>query len=421
VTLFPDDHFFRQQSGRMVATLLRIFGVQNQQLAEDVVQDAFCRALEVWKLHGLPENPSAWLMAAAKNRAIDVLRRERTVRRFTPELTRWIGSEWTLSPFVNELFQPEAIQDDELRTMFSCCHPLLNEEAQVALILNVLCGFSANEIAAAFLVSLAAMEKRISRAKHVLAKSKTLFVLSGDNDFLSRLSAVQRALYLLFNEGYHGAGAESAVKLDLCHEALRLARLLSEHKLAAVPSTFALCALLALNAARINGRVDANGRLQTLDQQDRSLWNRGMIADGARWLSLAATGEEVTSYHIEAAIAYVHVEAKSVEETDWNQVVLLYDRLNAINPSPVVALNRAIAIAERSGAQRGLAELRAIANCERLASYPFYEAALGELELRCGNWSEAATHFRAATDLSRNDMEKQFFEGRTAYCEMSSR
>src|ERR1700686_1890403 len=197
------DHLFRREAGRMVAVLTRIFGVHNLALAEDVVQDAFCRAMEVWKFRGVPENPSAWLMATARNRALDVLRGERTRRTYAPELGRLLQSEWTLASVVEEHFAPNAIIDDQLRMMFSCCHPRLPEEAQVALMLHILCGFSVDEIASAFVSSHAAIEKRITRAKKVLAGSKRLFDVSGTEDFSARLPAVQRALYLLFNEGYH--------------------------------------------------------------------------------------------------------------------------------------------------------------------------------------------------------------------------
>ena len=274
------DHLFRRESGRMVATLTRIFGVQNLALAEDVVQDAFCRALEVWKFRGVPENPSAWLMATAKNRALDVLRRERTARTFAPELGRFLESEWTLSPAVEENFAPNAIKDDQLRMMFSCCHPRLPEEAQVALMLHILCGFSVDEVAAAFVSSHAAMEKRITRAKKILAGSKKLFDIADARDFAARLPAVHRALYLLFNEGYHGASAESAVRAELCREAMRLAALLREHPLAATPATFALSALMCLHAARLPARLDSSGELRSLFDQDRSQWDAHLVAEG---------------------------------------------------------------------------------------------------------------------------------------------
>ena len=285
----PSDHLFRHEAGRMVATLTRIFGVHNLALAEDVVQDAFCRALEVWKFRGLPENPSAWLMATAKNRALDVLRRERTARTFAPELGQLLESEWTVAPVVEELFGANAIKDDQLRMMFSCCHPRLREEAQVALVLHILCGFSVNEIANAFVSSDAAIEKRISRAKKVLAGSKKLFDVSGADDFSGRLLAVQRALYLLFNEGYHGASPESAVRAELCQEAMRLTALLLEYPLAATPATHALAALMCLHAARLPGRVDASGSLISLFDQDRSRWDSRLVAEGQRFLDLSAT------------------------------------------------------------------------------------------------------------------------------------
>src|SRR5499427_10442600 len=251
----PSDHLFRREAGRMVATLTRVFGVHNLALAEDVVQDAFCRALEVWKFRGVPENPSAWLLATAKNRALDILRRQRTAHTFAPELGRLLDSEWTLAPAVEELFAPNAIKDDLLRMMFSCCHPHLAEEAQVALILNILCGFGAPEIAGAFLTGAAAIEKRISRGKKVLAASTRLFDLE-DGEFTARLTVVRRALYLLFNEGYHGVSAEFAVRASLCQEAMRLTALLREHPPAATPATSALGALMCLQAARLPARVD---------------------------------------------------------------------------------------------------------------------------------------------------------------------
>jgi RNA polymerase sigma factor (sigma-70 family) len=411
------DHLFRHEAGRMVATLTRIFGVHNLGLAEDVVQDAFCRALEVWKFRGMPENPSAWLMATAKNRALDVLRRERTARTFAPELGRLLDSEWTLVPTVAETFEPNAIKDDELRMMFSCCHPRLPAEVQIALILHILCGFSVGEIASAFVSRHAAIEKRISRGKKVLAGSKSLFDIADAADFAKRLPSVQRALYLLFNEGYHGASPESAVRAELCHEAIRLAALLPQHPLGATPATYALDALMCLHAARLPARVDASGNLLALFDQDRSRWDQKLVVEGQRLLNLSATGNEVTEYHLEAAIAAVHANAHQLDETDWSQIVCLYDQLMTIRPSPVVALNRAIAVAQVEGPERGLQEIHAIVDHDRLATYPFYFASLGELELRSGRPTVARPHFEAAAALARNSMERQFLERRVTACD----
>jgi RNA polymerase sigma-70 factor (ECF subfamily) len=287
----------------------------------------------------------------------------------------------------------------------------------VALILNILCGFAAGEIAAAFVSSEAAMEKRIGRAKQALAASKRLFDVAAPAEFTARLPAVHRALYLLFNEGYHGASPEAAVRAELCREAIRLVGLLLGHPLGATPATHALAALMCLHAARLPARIDAAGNLNALADQDRSRWDRGLIGEGLALLELSATGAELTGYHLEAAIAATHAQAPSAAETNWPAIVGLYDRLMAIEPSPVVALNRAIAIAQKDGPACGLAAIRAIADPDRLAGYPFYFAALGELELRCGGSVAAKAHFQAARGLARNEAERQFLDRRLHACD----
>jgi RNA polymerase sigma factor (sigma-70 family) len=410
------DHLFRREAGRMIASLTRVFGVHNLALAEDVVQDALCRALEVWKLRGMPENPSAWLMTTAKNRAVDVLRRERRARAFAPELERLLESEWTFTPTIEEALGPHAIRDDELRMMFSCVNPRLPEESQVALILHILCGFSISEIANAFLSSTAAIEKRITRGKKVLSGSKRLFELSESEDFQARLSAIHRALYLLFNEGYHGSCTEKVVRVELCREAMRLAAQLSDHPLASNPSTRALLALMCLHAARLPTRVDESGSLSLLTDQDRSQWNHELIVQGQTLLELSATGEKLSEYHVEAAIAWCHATAPSARDTDWGRIVSLYDTLMALRPSPVIALNRAIAVAQHEGPEQGLAALRAIPDRERLGSYPFYPIALGEFELQCGRHAAAREHFIVALPLARNPAEQRFIEQRIGAC-----
>lgn len=400
----------------MVVVLTRMFGVHNLALAEDVVQDAFCRALEVWSFRGVPENPSAWLMAAAKNRALDMMRREKTVRTYEPELARWLESEWTLAPAVEEMFTDSAIKDDQLRMMFSCCHPRLAEEAQVMLILNILCGFGMDEVAGAFVTTHTAVEKRIPRAKKVLAESKKLFDTQAPADFSARLPAVQRALYLLFNEGYHGASAESAVRAELCQEAMRLAALILEHPLGATPSSYALSALMCLNKARLPARLDASGKLNSLLEQDRSLWDQKLVGEGLRLLDLSATSSELSEYHVEAAIASVHATAPSMRATNWTEIVSLYDALMTIRPTPIVALNRAIAVGQRDGPESGLTELLAIADAERLSKYPFYHAAFAEFELQAGRPIVGLERFSTALELSRNPMERHFFSQRIEAC-----
>jgi len=406
------EHLFRHESGRLVAALTRVFGVHNLALAEDVVQDALCRALEVWKFQGAPENPSAWLLQTARNRALDVVRRERNARKFDPEIGWLLESEWTLKPAMDEALDAAAIGDDQLRMMFSCCHPGLKEEAQVGLILHLLCGFSVGDVAAAFLDKPAATQRRLSRAKERLARSGKLFALGSPAALRERLPAVRRALYLLFNQGYHGANAEAAIQLDLCQEAMRLAALLVDHPVAGDPVSHALAALMCLHAARLPARVNAAGELTGLFDQDRSLWDGGLIAEGRRLLEQSATGDELSEFHLEAAIAAVHADARKAEDTCWREIVLLYDRLMDMHRSPVVALNRAIAVAQSEGPEQGLAAIRAIDGGERLKEYPFYFAALGELERRCGRVDLAREHLRSAIAVARSPMERKYLEGR---------
>lgn len=410
------QHFFRRESGPLVAALVRIFGVAKLALCEDVAQDAFCRALEVWRVRGVPDNPSAWLMATAKHRALDVLRRQRTARTLAPELERRATDDELLSPIVDEAFVAHQQRDQQLRMMFSCCSSLLAVEAQLALILNILCGFGASEVAAALLVSTAAAEKRIARGKKVLAESHSLFELT-HADFASRLSTVQRALYLLFSEGYHGASAEPAVRPELCDEAMRLTALLCEHVPAAIPSTHALAALMCLHAARLPARVDALGDLSSLLDQDRSRWDARLIEEGLALLEQSASGSELSPYHLESAIAAVHVRAATLDDTDWRTIIALYDRLLALSRSPVVALSRAIAVGQLEGPERGLSLLYALSDRERLSTYPFYPAALAELELRCGRHDVARVHFEAALVLARNRAERRFLEQRLTGCQ----
>ena len=401
------EHLFRREAGRLVSILTRLFGLHNLALAEDVVQDAFCRALETWKFHGVPANPSAWLMKTAKHRALDILRREGTARRCAPELERELDSEWTLAPAVDEAFAA-GLDDAQLRMMFSCIHPRLPEETQVALVLHLLCGFGIDETAAAFLKGRAAMEKRIARAKKTLAASKRLFDLGGPAEVAARLPAVLRALYLLFNEGYHCASPQAAVRAELCEEALRLVYLLLEHRLTSTPAAHALAALMNLHAARLPGRLDAHGNLLVLVDQDRSRWDAARIAEGLRQLELSAAGAELSPYHVVSAIAAAHARAPSAGQTDWDEIVSLYDLLMRIEPSPVVAFNRAVALAQRFGAARGLEEIARIKDRKRLERYPFYYAAVAEFESRLGRPAKARDSLAEALKLARNPAERRF-------------
>ncbi len=402
---------YRNEAGRMVAALTRVFGIHNLELAEDVVQDAFCRALETWKYRGVPNDPAAWLMRVARNRALDVVRRERTARTFAPDLGRLLATEWTVSGVVAELFDETAIADDQLRMMFSCCHPKLPQSTQAMLVLQLLCGFGAREIAAGFVAQRSAVERRLSRAKQTLMNGGPLFDIADRTDFERRLPAVLDAIYLLFNEGYHGS-SQHAVRAELCGEALRLARLIARHPIGNSPTTHAFCASMCLHAARLPERLDDEGNLRSLRDHDRSHWDAGLIDEGRAWLERSASGDGITRYHLEAAIAWQHAASARFDDTDWNAIAGLYDALLQIVPSPVVALNRAIAIGQRDGPDAGLTAIAALDGDARLDDYPFYHAALGEFLFDDGRTDEALARFERALSLARNPDEQNYLRRR---------
>jgi RNA polymerase sigma factor (sigma-70 family) len=408
------EHLFRRESGRMVSSLVRVLGVAQLALAEDAVQDALVRALETWKFGCVPERPAAWLMRAARNRAIDLVRRRAHAERLGPELLAALERDAAAEGEGDA--GEHAIPDDELRLMFSCCDPTLAQPAQVAVILKYLCGFSVQEIAQAFLTTEAAVEKQLFRSRRALGELGALFEVGDDAQVRERLPALQSAIYLLFNEGYHGAHPQHAVREDLCYEAMRLAELLSRLPAAAGPETQALLALFCFLAARLAARVDDDGNLLLLAEQDRGRWDRALIGEGLRRLDLSAQGHALTAWHVEAAIAARHAAAASFEETDWPSIRDLYDVLVRLRPTPVVALNRAIALGMAEGPEAGLRALSEVPDRERLARYPFFPAAMAELELRAGRPARAAELLRRAMLLARNRAEEELLARKLAAC-----
>jgi RNA polymerase sigma factor (sigma-70 family) len=405
------DHLFRREAGKMVSHLTKLFGLNNLNLAEDVVQDTLLKAMETWKTHGLPENPSAWLMRAARNRAIDLIRREKNFKNFTPELTHLLKQQENLSDGEPLLFEKE-IKDDQLRMMFSCCLPELSTEVQVTLILKSLCGFSVGEIARALLVSPDSIEKRLSRAKKLFQDKGQLVEVSESSEMEERLEAIYGSIYLLFNEGYHGSQSELMIREELCYEALRLALLLADHPVGQKPMTYALVALMCFHAARLSSRMDDEGCLILLEIQDRSLWNRDLIAQGFHYLSKAADGGKLSEYHLEAYLASLHCMAASYAQTDWAQILQVYDQLYLLKPTPIVALNRAIALVQVKGPQAGLEALDALEEEVQLEKYPFYPAARGEFHRLAGHSEKARDYFQQALRLARSPAEVKFFESK---------
>lgn len=408
------DHLFRQEAGKLIAYLTKVFGFAQLALAEDVVQDALCRALELWPAQGIPTNPSAWLMHVARNRAIDRVRRDRRFQHLAVELLQRLHVHEDLPE--NSLAFTQEIQDDQLRMMFACCHPDLSVSAQVTLILKTLCGFSVFEIAQALLTSEDAIEKRLGRARKLLRQAGSFAEISRIGNIPTRLAAVYRAIYLLFNEGYHSSQAEVTVREELCFEALRLAVLLSEHPEGAKPRTYALVALFCFHAARLSGRIDNASGLIQLETQDRSRWDQELLAQGFAYLDRSAQGDDLSEYHLEAGIAALHCAAPTYRQTDWGSILELYTLLYRIKPSPIIALNRAIAAGNALGPTAGLAELSQIPNSNKLKGYPLYPAACGEFYLLAGEPAEAGKHFAQALTLARSQAESAFFERKGQEC-----
>lgn len=404
------DHLFRRESGKMVSYLTRLFGLGRLNLAEDIVQDVLLQALRVWPAHGLPDNPTAWLMRAARNRAIDQLRRDDQLQGITEELA-------SRQPLGEVPSIDREIQDDQLRLMFSCCHPDLSIEVQVTLILKTLCGFSVSEIASALFASEDSIEKRLFRARNLFRESGVLVELTDASEIPLRLEAVYQAIYLLFNEGYHASQVETTVRDDLCYEALRLALLLIDHPQGARPKSYALVALFCFNAARLSGRMDAAGDLVPLEDQDRSCWDQTLIGRGFEYLQKSAAEDALSEFHLEAAIAGLHSSAESFALTNWRQIQELYELLFQIKPNPVVALNRAIAIGRVAGPDQGLRALNQISGADKLAGYPFYPAARGEMHRLAGRLQQAQAEFEVALRLARNQAETQFFERKLRDCD----
>lgn len=404
------DHLFRQQAGRMTAFLARRLGAGNLDLAEEAVQTALVRALQSWPHHGVPANPEGWLFRVAHNAALDAVRRRRwTVPEQDAALERLAGAaaEGSGAPI------PAAIRDDELRLIFLCCHPELPAESRVAFSLKVACGFSVAEIARAFLADEAAVAQRIVRAKRLIRERDLTLDLPHEG-LAGRLDSVLEVIYLLFNEGYAAHAGQDLIRLDLCSEALRLARLLAGSEFAA-PRVHALTALIALQGARLPARINTAGNLILLENQDRALWDRRLIALGFQHLEQSMEGSEVTAYHAQAAIAATYARSRSLDDVDWPVILELYDQLLALTPTPVVALNRAVALAKVRGAAQALA---AIEPLEReLSGYYLYDTVRGHLLLELGRATEAAARFRAALDARCSDPERRFLESKLDECE----
>jgi len=408
------DHLFRHESGKMVSVLSRLLGLQNLETAHDIVQDTLLQAMSTWSYNGVPDKPSAWLYRVAKNKAIDFLRREKKFREISPQYAYLLHSEYGLASTVNNLFLENEIQDSQLRMMFACTHPAIAQESQVAITLKTLCGLSVHEIAKAFLTNEETINKRIYRAKEKIKAEKIELSVPQGDELPPRLDTVLKSLYLLFSEGYSSSHPDKVIREDLCEEAMRLTFLLTNHKITNRPRTNALLSLMCFQASRLQARLDDKGNIILLKFQDRSKWHKPLIAKGITYLEIAAENSEISSYHIEAAIASLHASADSFEHTDWKSIYDLYEALYQLQPAPIVALNKAIASAYAIGKQNALGQLLQIKGLE---NYYLYHTSIGEIYFELHQKRKAKEFYEKALHLTNSRAEQQLLMNKISNCE----
>jgi RNA polymerase sigma-70 factor, ECF subfamily len=402
------ETLYRSESGRVLATLVRLLG--DLDLAEEAMHEAFAAALEFWSQTGIPDKPRPWLISTARFKAIDVIRRRARFDGAQRDLVAHMESRVNDAPGGNEETGDEEIEDDRLRLIFTCCHPALPPEGQVALTLREICGLTTEEIARAFLVTPATLAQRIVRAKAKIRETPIPYEVPTPQELPERLDAVLQVVYLVFNEGYSAAAGAEVTRAEITGEAIRLGRLLAG--LQPEPEVNGLLALMLLQESRRAARTSPAGELILLEHQDRALWNREQIAEGVGLVEKALSSRRFGPYTLQAAIAAVHAEAESTAATDWRQIVALYNQLVRIQPSPVAYLNRAVAIAMCDGPEAGLKHIDAVLEHGELANYYLAHSARAELYRRLGRTAEARASYERALALTQQEPERQFLQER---------
>jgi RNA polymerase sigma-70 factor (ECF subfamily) len=408
------EHFFRHESGRLVSVLTRFFGWRHFDLVEDMVQATLLDALESWQVRGVPDNPSGWVHRIARNKILDALRRDKIGQRARGE---WSAERTAHSAEeIDDLFLDDEIEDSQLRMIFACCHPHLVRENQLALTLKALCGFGNSEIARALLVGEETIKKRLQRATRDLSEQNIALDPPPAHELGERLEAVHQVLYLLFNEGYSSTASDSAIRADLCEDAARLCHLLCSDARVALPATNALMALMLFHAARLDARLDDRGSILLMEEQDREKWDSRLIARAQEFLNRAAHGTTVSTYHLEAAIAYHHCTAANYADTDWRAILCYYDALVAMHCSPVYLLNRAFVLAQIDGPNAGIRALQEAAANLAFRHYHLFDATLGELYRRAGDMANARKCFESARRKTNSPFDREVIDRRLEMC-----
>jgi RNA polymerase sigma factor (sigma-70 family) len=392
------DHLFRHEAGKMIAVLTKFFGLQQVELAEDMVQETLLTAFETWKLKGIPDNPQAWLYQVAKNKILTYLKREQNFHKnIAHNLIYSIENEALIHTKLDEFFLENEIKDAQLRMMFACCHPSVSTDLQLILMLKTLCGLSIKEIAAALLSQEDTIAKRLFRAKEKIKQEGILLEVPVGNELIERLDAVLKAIYLLFNEAYKSTSTDTVIRQELSDEALRLGAILAGRPLSILdknlPKINALMALMCFHAARFDSRLDEAGNIILLENQDRSLWNPYLIKQAYSFFKASSEGSDISEYHIEAAIASYHTQAPSFEKTNWQAIFYCYNLLYSLKPTPIIAFNRAIARGYFEGAKAGI---EALLEVEGLDKNHFYHTALGDFYLKNNQKMKAKAAYELA-------------------------
>ena len=402
------DHLFRHQSGKMVAVLSHIAGLPQLQLVEDIVQDSFVSALQHWKIKGVPEDPAAWLMKVAKNKAIDLVRRLNYHTRYVRSQSN-ADTEDEIAAFFHE----QEMTDSELRMIFACCHPSFSKEDQVALTLKLVFSFSVSEIARALVLSDAALQKRLIRAKELLKKGNIKLEIPSGKQLQDRLAIVRTILYVLFNEGYLSHKKEEIIRHDLCMEAIRCTKIITEHPATRNPINDALLSLLCLHAARFDSRVSDSNELILLEEQDRNLWDRELFKVGYHYLSRASETPVISQYHIEAAIAAEHSMAKDFASTNWNRIFSLYNLLAEASTAPAIKLNRAIVLSQLGETEKAIAQVLSIGGIEQLIRTDHqYASVLGYLYMKLSDRIKALSYLQQAKAITNSPAEQKLLQAR---------
>ncbi|MFD2565446.1 RNA polymerase sigma factor [Aquimarina rubra] len=412
------NHLFRQESGKMVAVLIKIFGTENIEMAEDVVQDALVSALETWKFRGIPDNPKAWLYRTARNKAIDIIRRKKhskTIDFSDPE-RKLLTSEYTLASTMDNFWKEQYIQDDFLAMMYACCHPDISPENQITFMLKSLCGFSTKEVARSFLTTDDTISKRLYRTKEYFRKHKIRPKIPIPEEINSKTKVVLSAIYLMFNEGYNSTHDDQLIRTDLISQAMWLCKSLLDSERTQLPEVYALMALMCFHAARIDSRITEEGALILLPDQNRSTWDTELIALGSKYLNQAAFGETLTTYHLEAAIAYQHCTASSYATTDWKEIQGYYDLLLRIDNDPIVFLNRCMVLLELNGPEDALMAIQEIKDHKIMNKYYLYHAILGEIHERLIQPSTAVEYYQQAIQLTESKPEQRLLHNKIVRC-----